>query len=78
MRKHINVISFREKEGCGCFKMKYLQDGYNGVGFNKEHNFFEYRPSENAIAKCAIKIPGTAYNLTFIFPQDMGDNDGDE
>ncbi len=66
------------KRGLWFFQDEISTDGYNGVGFNKEHNFFEYRPSENAIAKCAITIPGTAYNLTFIFPQDMGDNDGDE
>lgn len=62
--------------------LRFLQDeiittGNQGVGFNKENDFFCHIPSIDAIANSIITIPGTAYNLTFIFPEsedDYGNN----
>ena len=34
--------------------------------YNKERNFIDYPPSNEAVGKCPIFFPGTAYNLNFV------------
>ena len=65
------------KRGLCFFQDEITTKENRGVGFNKENDFYNHRPSEKSIANCIITIPGTAYNLTFIFPEDSEDNYGD-
>lgn len=49
------------------FKNEYLKlsDG-KFIGFNKENDYFNYRPSEKVINKSQLYIPGSIYNLLLI------------
>lgn len=49
------------------FFHEYLE--YNSdrlIGFNKENDFVNVRPSDRVVAPSCIYMPGTAYNLNFI------------
>lgn len=66
------------QRGLWFFQDEITTKGNRGVGFNKENDFFCHKPSENTIANCIINVPGTAYNLTFIFPESMEESYGDD
>lgn len=49
------------------FYNEYLE--YNSdrlIGFNKENDFVNVRPSDRVVAPSCIYMPGTAYNLNFV------------
>lgn len=49
------------------FRTEYLtlsQDRF--IGFNKEHDYFRFRPSEEVIHKSGLYIPGSIYQLLLI------------
>ena len=50
------------------FVDKYLNyNADNWLGFNNENDFFNKPPSRHIFDKSKVFIPGTAYNLTFVY-----------
>ena len=47
--------------------LEYNKDGW--IGFNNDNNYFESIPQEGIATECFINMPGTAYNLNFIFKE---------
>lgn len=45
-------------------------DENNWLGFNVQKDFFNEIPDEEAIVKCYIYFPGTAYNLNFVMKRE--------
>lgn len=51
-----------------CFLPEYLVNNLEGwVGFNKEHDFLNSRPSTNSIYDSDTFLTGTGYNLSLIY-----------
>lgn len=59
------------------FNPRYLEYNSNDwIGFNEENDFLRTPPDKSLFQKSALKVPGTAFNLTFILRRGV-DCDGE-